>query len=87
MPHICEFFGIVIYMYYNDHNPAYFHAEYAESEASFTIDTLETLEGELPRRPRAFVIEGLRSTGRSFERIGSAQDKVFRSISSNRWND
>src|SRR3970040_359407 len=57
MPRICEFFGIVIYMYYNDHNPAHFHAEYAESEASFTIDTLETLEGELPRRPRAFVIE------------------------------
>jgi hypothetical protein len=35
----------------------HFHAEYAESEASFTIDTLEVLEGELPRRPRAFVIE------------------------------
>lgn len=57
MPRICEFFGIVIYMYYNDHNPAHFHAEYAESEASFTINTLEVLEGEMPRRPRALVIE------------------------------
>jgi hypothetical protein len=57
MPRICEFFGIVIYMYYNDHSPAHFHAEYAEREASFTIDTLEVLEGNLPRRPRAFVIE------------------------------
>src|SRR3990170_2575553 len=55
MPRICEFFGIVIYMYYNDHNPAHFHAEYAESEASFTINTLEVLEGEMPRRPRALV--------------------------------
>ena len=57
MPRISEFFGIVIYMYFNDHNPAHFHAEYAESEGSFTIATLEALEGELPRRPRALVIE------------------------------
>jgi hypothetical protein len=57
VPRICEFFGIVIYMYYNDHSPAHFHAEYAEREATFTIDTLDVLEGELPRRPRAFVIE------------------------------
>ncbi len=57
MPRISEFFGIVIYMYYNDHNPAHFHAEYAESEGSFTIATLEVLEGDLPRRPRALVIE------------------------------
>ena len=57
MPRICEFFGVVIYMYYNDHHPSHFHAEYAEHEALFTIDTLEILEGELPRRPRAFVVE------------------------------
>ena len=87
MPRICEFFGIVIYMYFNDHNPAHFHAEYAESEASFTIDTLEVLEGELPRRPRALSSNGLRSTGRRYERIGSVQDRAFRSTSSNPWND
>ena len=57
MPRICEFFGVVIYMYYNDHSPAHFHAEYAEHEALFMIATLEILEGDLPRRPRAFVIE------------------------------
>jgi hypothetical protein len=44
-------------MYYNDHRPAHFHAEYAECEALFVIDTLEVLEGDLPRRPHAFVIE------------------------------
>ena len=37
MPRICEFFGVVIYMYYNDHRPPHFHAEYAEHEALFTI--------------------------------------------------
>ena len=33
MPRVSEFFGIVIYMYYNDHMPPHFHAEYAEHEA------------------------------------------------------
>ena len=87
MPHICEFFGIVIYMYYNDHSPAHFHAEYAEREATFTIDTLEVLEGELPRRPRAFVIEWASLHREELERIGTVQDKVFRLIASNHWND
>ena len=57
MPRICEFFGMVVYMYYNDHRPSHFHAEYDEHEASFAIDTLEILDGELPRRPRVFVVE------------------------------
>lgn len=48
---------VVIYMYYNDHRPPHFHAAYAEHEALFVIDTLEILNGELPRRPRAFVVE------------------------------
>lgn len=57
MPRSSEFFGVVIFMYYNDHNPPHFHAEYAGSEALIAIETLETLEGGLPRRPTAFVLE------------------------------
>lgn len=57
MPRISQFFGVVIYMYYNDHLPPHFHAEYSEHEATFGIETLEVLSGELPRRPRAFVVE------------------------------
>jgi len=56
MPRIYEFFGVVIYMYYNDHRPPHFHAAYAEHEALFVIDTLEILNGALPRWPRAFVV-------------------------------
>jgi hypothetical protein len=26
VPHICEFYGIVIALYYNDHAPPHFHA-------------------------------------------------------------
>lgn len=36
MPEICRFFGIVIYMYYDEHNPLHFHAVYGEYEASIS---------------------------------------------------
>ena len=57
MPQVSEFFGIAIYMYYNDHAPPHFHAEYAGDEAAFRIDTLGKLYGELPRRARVLVLE------------------------------
>lgn len=44
-------------MYFNDHAPAHFHAEYGEFEAVYTIETLETLRGELPRRAHGMVVE------------------------------
>ena len=57
MPRLSEFFGVVIYMYYNDHAPPHFHADYSGDEALFGIETLDVLKGNLPRRPRAFVLE------------------------------
>lgn len=57
MPQISRFFGILIYMYFNDHAPPHFHAEYGEYEAVYTIETLETLRGELPRRAHSMVVE------------------------------
>jgi hypothetical protein len=47
MPELSRFFGIVIRMYFNDHEPAHFHAEYGEFEALIEIDTLAVLRGEL----------------------------------------
>jgi len=38
MPRISLFFGIVIYMYYDDHNPPHFHASYEGLEATFDFD-------------------------------------------------
>jgi hypothetical protein len=57
MPTISRFFGIVIRMYFDDHRPAHFHAIYGEHEAHFAIDTLAILEGRLPQRAVAFVLE------------------------------
>jgi hypothetical protein len=56
MPRISEFFGIAIRMYYNDHWPAHFHAEYGEQEAAYQIETIEVLRGALPRRAHALVV-------------------------------
>ena len=44
-------------MFYNDHLPPHFHAEYGEYEALYAIETLETIGGELPRRAHALVLE------------------------------
>jgi hypothetical protein len=57
MPTICEFFGILIRMYYDDHNPPHFHAYYGDHEAIIAIDTLEVIEGSLPKRAKALTVE------------------------------
>jgi len=44
-------------MYYDGHNPAHFHAYYGDFEAIIRIDTLEVLQGELPKRALALVVE------------------------------
>lgn len=57
MPELCRFFGIIIRMFCNDHEPAHFHATYGEFEALININTLEVLRGQLPRRALALVLE------------------------------
>ncbi len=57
MPTLSAFFGIVIRMYYDDHAPPHFHAIYGEHGAQITIDGLEILQGSLPKRALALVLE------------------------------
>jgi len=57
LPEISRFFGIVIRMFYSDHEPAHFHAMYGEYEALIAVDTLDVLRGSLPRRALALVLE------------------------------
>ena len=35
MPEICRFFGIIIRMYYDEHNPPHLHAEFQGNKAVF----------------------------------------------------
>lgn len=57
MPEISRFLGIVITMYFNDHNPPHFHVRYEEFRAIVGIDPLELRAGELPPRVLGLVME------------------------------
>jgi hypothetical protein len=57
MPTISRFFGITVRMYFDDHEPAHFHVYYGEAEAKVAVDSLELIDGQLPRRALALVLE------------------------------
>jgi hypothetical protein len=57
VPTISEFFGILIRLYFNDHAPPHFHARYNDHEAVIAMDSLEVLEGWLPRRALGLVLD------------------------------
>ena len=56
MPEISRFLGIVIRMYYRDHPPAHFHAEYGEYEITVEIGS-GIVEGKFPRRALTAVLD------------------------------
>jgi hypothetical protein len=56
-PKISSFYGIVIKMYFDDHNPPHFHAEYGEFESLIDIKTLWIMQGKLPPKALLLVIE------------------------------
>jgi uncharacterized protein DUF4160 len=55
VPRISAFHGIVIAMYFEEHDPPHFHARYAEFDASIGLDGLEVLQGSLPSNKLASV--------------------------------
>lgn len=57
MPEISRFFGIIIRIYFGDHNPPHFHAIYQEDSAEYEINTLTIIRGSLPSRAHAMVLE------------------------------
>ena len=57
MPKICSFLGISIYMYYDEHNPPHFHAEYSGQDSIFIINPLEYSKGNLSPRIVGLVME------------------------------
>jgi Domain of unknown function (DUF4160) len=57
MPEVCRFYGIIIKMYFGDHHPLHFHAEYGDDEALISIHTLGVIQGTLPPRILGMVVE------------------------------
>jgi hypothetical protein len=57
MPEISRFYGIIIAMFFDDHNPPHFHARYAGKKVAIEIESLRILEGNIPPRALGLVIE------------------------------
>ena len=57
MPTIHIIGAIRILMYFDDHAPPHFHAEYGEYEALISINLIEIMRGELPTRQRKVVLK------------------------------
>lgn len=57
MPELSRFYGVRIKMYFDDHPPPHFHAEYAEEQALISIGTLAVIAGSLPSRALGLVVE------------------------------
>jgi Domain of unknown function (DUF4160) len=57
MPEISRFFGILIKMFFDDHNPPHFHAEYGDFTAIIGIQDLSLIHGSFPPRALGLVVE------------------------------
>lgn len=57
MPQISYFLGVIIRMFYRDHNPPHFHAVYADYEGLIDIEKNELIDGYLPPRVLGIVTE------------------------------
>jgi hypothetical protein len=57
MPEISRFFGISIEMFFGDHVPPHFHAEYGDYKAQVNIRSHVIIAGDLPPRVLGMVIE------------------------------
>jgi hypothetical protein len=58
MPEISRFFGIIIMMFADDHNPPHFHVRYGGFRALITINK-GIVEGQMPRKVLNRVYEWL----------------------------
>ena len=56
-PEISRFYGIVIKMFYNDHAPPHFHAEYGGRQMLVAIETSAVIAGKLAPRAPGLVME------------------------------
>jgi Domain of unknown function (DUF4160) len=56
VPTLSRFYGIIIYMNYNDHNPPHFHARYQGQEISIEIEN-EIVRGTMSRRALEMIFE------------------------------
>jgi hypothetical protein len=56
MPEISRFLGIIISIYYNEHNPPHFHARYGDYRIIVEIES-GVVTGKFPRRALTIVLD------------------------------
>ena len=56
MPLISDFFGISVSMYYDDHNPPHFHADYNDKKILVDIRKGRVLKGAFPSKQLKYVL-------------------------------
>lgn len=56
MSEISRFFGIIIIMYYKEHNPPHFHIQYNEYNAVFDMKQEAIIEGFLPKKQLRLIL-------------------------------
>lgn len=56
MPIISLFYGIKITMYFDEHRPPHFHAEYNGSKAEILIQDAKVIQGALPHKQLKLVL-------------------------------
>ena len=56
MPEISRFYGIIVQMFYADHNPPHFHVEYGEYKAVIDFQN-EVVNGYMPNRALKLIFE------------------------------
>ena len=56
MPEISRFYGIIIQMFFRDHNPPHFHITYGEYKSIINLND-EVVEGFMPKRALKLVFD------------------------------
>ena len=56
MPIVSLFYGIKITLYFDDHSPPHFHAEYAGNTAFIDIQRTTVIKSALPKRQLKLVL-------------------------------
>ena len=72
MPVICTFFGIIVRVYHDDHEPPHIHVQYGEFGAVVEIASGRLLAGRLPPRVKRTLDEWLRLRRASVNRAWRA---------------
>ncbi len=55
MPIISIFYGIIVRLNYNDHNPPHIHVEYQGLKGIFEIKSAKLIAGEMPKNAQRLV--------------------------------